>query len=58
MRLVALAVVTAGLCLCSAMADAAPLGSATDAGDRTFWGYAASIALGWFLVALIRERKR
>lgn len=55
MKLLAIAVVTAGLCIASAIADAAPAGSATSSSDRGFWSIAATIGLGLFLSRLFRR---
>ena len=53
MRLIATAIIAAGLCIASAIADAAPADSSTRSIDQAFWSYSAGGALGIFLLMMI-----
>lgn len=56
MKLLALAVAAAGLCIASAIADAAPSSSATTTIDRWFWSLAAGFAVGMLVSRGILSR--
>ena len=53
MRLVATAIIAAGLCIASAIADAAPADSITTSTEQAFWSYSAGGALMIFLIMMI-----
>ncbi len=53
MRLIAVAIITAALCICSAIADAAPSDSITGTAEQFFWSGFAGAALVFFVIVLI-----
>ncbi len=58
MRVISAAIIAGALCICSAIADAAPASSITRSIDQTFWSVCAGAALMSYIVLVMWDWKK